>query len=151
MKATDQTQFGDPDGNCWVACMASILELSLEDLPDPRGPTWMGDWRAWLRRWNLSLVRVDIVADGDHPCRMGEVPNVGFVPPGMTILSGVSPRGILHSTVAMNGRMLHDPHPSRAGLDAVRDWTIFTVLSPALRVHKVFAAHATRLKEVDGG
>lgn len=34
------------------------------------------------------------------------------------IASGKSPRGdFLHSTVHLDGKLVHDPHPSRDGLD----------------------------------
>ena len=34
MKSVDQTKFGYPEGNCLMACVASILEVGLDDLPD---------------------------------------------------------------------------------------------------------------------
>lgn len=33
MKPIDQTTFGVPGGNCFSACVASLLELSIDDVP----------------------------------------------------------------------------------------------------------------------
>lgn len=33
MKPVDQTTFGFPGGNCFSACIASLLEMPLDDVP----------------------------------------------------------------------------------------------------------------------
>jgi hypothetical protein len=50
-----------------------------------------------------------------------------IAPPGYHIATGKSPRSDqVHAVVALDGRIVHDPHPSRAGLDgAIASWIIF--------------------------
>lgn len=47
------------------------------------------------------------------------------------IANGMSPRGLYHSIVAQGGEMIHDPHPSRAGIERVKDAYLFLALDPA--------------------
>lgn len=46
MRPVLQTRFGDPMGNCWEACLASILAVELDEVPDPR-PSY-GELNSWL-------------------------------------------------------------------------------------------------------
>lgn len=143
MNPVDQTRLYDPThkqppGNCWAACIASILEVPLDALPDeadfwspglhPRHtwPPYYAAMLSWLALRNLTLVEVtthNIEVDwGDS----------------FEILSGTSPRdsSILHSVVGFAGKIVHDPHPSRAGLltgEGARPWTrtYFVLCDPA--------------------
>lgn len=111
MKPVHQTQFvpkpGDPKttGNCMAACVASLLEMDLDDVPNfaanPKDTWWM-DFQEWLyhRGW------VAVVLDGDYPW------------PGYSAASGQSPRGdFKHLVIHLNGKLAHDPHPDGTGLE----------------------------------
>lgn len=144
MKPVDQTRMYDPThqqppGNCWAACIASILEVSLDEVPDeayfwrpgmhPRKswPAYYESVMRWLAERNLTLVSV----------------NVSNVLVDWTdcweILSGPSPRDpkILHAVVGFAGKIAHDPHPSRAGLVEVegQHWSreYFVTVDPSRR------------------
>ena len=130
-------------GDCFRAVVASILELPYDDVPHvmaypegtpdvilPNGEAasqWYVDLRAWLAPRGLDCITYDLdlfrQAGGD----------VGALLSSLTMyhdLAGPSPRfdGVLHSTVARAGRIVHDPHPSRVGVDVSRAAlvTIFT-------------------------
>lgn len=140
MKPIDQTQFYDEEkgtsGDCWRACLASILELDITSVPHfvaedrAGGGHWFFETEKWLARRNLWIFEKHL-SDG-----------TGWIGPiiegksgiGYFILNGKSPRGEhLHSVVAQGGNMVHDPHPSRAGLDGPPTAvTIFVALNPAL-------------------
>lgn len=103
----DQTKFGGEDGDCLAACLATLLRLDIGEVPsffsDDEG-TWREKMGAWLveRGWG-------------HLCIAGPPPDM--LGPALTIVSGKSPRGDwLHATVWRGRELLHDPHPSRAGL-----------------------------------
>ena len=103
----DQTRFGGEDGNCLAACLATLLRLDINEVPgffsDDEG-TWREKMGAWLvaRGWG-------------HLCITGAPPKM--LGPALSIVSGKSPRGDwLHATVWRGCELLHDPHPSRAGL-----------------------------------
>ncbi len=131
MIPVDQTRFGcnDPNepadiapGNCWAACLASILEKPLNEIPDELNH-WkpgMKPWDSWIpyqkeaHKWlhSIGYVLVEI--------RMN---NVFYAGPEecfdmYCIQSGPSPRNpkCFHAVVAKGPLIVHDPHPSRLDL-----------------------------------
>jgi hypothetical protein len=126
MKPVDQTRCNCGDslteapGNCWAACIASILEIPLSELPDeadywtpgqPQSKSYIPYEKAtfaWLLQRGLILVEVkmpDVYFRGDE-----------WEP--YCILAGPSPRNPLvsHAVVGRGAKIVHDPHPSRDGL-----------------------------------
>lgn len=125
MKPIDQTIFGDKKGNCFAACIASILELALEDVPNfcvEYPETWYDELNTWLRARGLFAMGFN-------------APDAAFFRNHMRgawcIVSGPGPRGCLHSTVWRDGEMQHDPHPSREGIESAIDVIVFGLLEPA--------------------
>lgn len=126
MKPVDQTTFGVPGGNCFSACVASLLEMPIDDVPyfmgdcdeDGGGGDWFDRFTEWLRGHGFYPVCLE-----------------NYVPDGLHILSGKSPRHpetqTLHSVVANGAAIVHDPHPSRAGILDRRDVVLLIPLDPA--------------------
>ena len=114
MIPVDQTRFDakqKPFGNCFASCVASILEMPLDDVLDDSmiddGSHWWLSWQWWLEKLGYGLVHLQ-----------GSPPGWFFPIKGYSIMSGKSPRGNFdHSVVALDGKMVHDPHPSRAGIE----------------------------------
>ncbi len=102
MQAIDQTTFGEGLGNCFSACVASILHLQIEEVPFfGADELWWTRFAEWLEARNLYAICLK-----HRP---------GRAPVGYHILSGKSPRGdFMHSVVAKGEDVVHDPHPSRA-------------------------------------
>lgn len=130
MIPVDQTAFGDPHGNCWGAAIASILEVSLRDLPDYvteaiAGRDWDGAMQAYLVTHHSSFLY-----------RLHDVSLLGgrIEPFGHYLMSGMSPRGLPHSVVGWNGRMVHDPHPSRAGIGPAWDYEFIIPLASVVNL-----------------
>lgn len=121
MIAVDQTAFGLPGGNCFAACVASLLEMPIDDVPN--FCNLPGDWEAefnrWLRPFGLYALTV----------QMND-----WRPPGLHIMAGKSPRGAsvkeMHSVVAQGDAIVHDPHPSRAGLSTRTETTLLVPINP---------------------
>jgi len=90
-------------GDCMRACVASILELDPKDVPH-FAEDWPRSWFAWERARSLFLMTHD------------------KAPAGYSIANGDGPRGVKHSVIHLDGKMVHDPHPSRAGLLSVEWW-----------------------------
>lgn len=121
-----QTLFhGDAEGragNCTQAAIATILGLSLDEVPDFNNVHKDADvWVFWdaiesffnERGWAFT------VCTGLH------------VPEGLYLAAGPSPRGVRHMVVYQDDKLFWDPHPSRDGItyvDAV--WRI-TPLDPS--------------------
>ena len=111
MKPVYQDIFiNDPQGrygNCLQATIASILEMNLEDvphfaaMPDDTWFEFMCNW-LWDKGWNIE----DFETVNDSPEYM------------LTI--GPSQRGVSHAVIYKDGEMVHDPHPSNAGLLSVK-------------------------------
>lgn len=120
----DQTTFapevGDGAGNCLQACLASLLGLPLDAVPHfaaiKDGDGEVEGKRRWfleLERWLVGRglgVAVWYFEDGRGDW---------YASPGTLFLgSGQSPRGDYAHVVVVDDRwrVVHDPHPSRAGL-----------------------------------
>lgn len=116
MKPVIQTKFGDKKGNCFSACIASILELRIEQVPNfcvDYGENWVKETDKWLREnWNLTLL--GFVSKG----RAG----IYSLPAIYHLVSGQSERGINHSCVAFQGKIVHDPHPDQTGIKEIEEW-----------------------------
>lgn len=111
MKYLDQTKFGPDEGNCFAACVASLLSLPIDDVPDfnQPGKNWRRLFEEWLKPRGLAPL---IVYKG------------AILPGGMHYLAGgPGPRGCPHAVIYLDGAMVHDPHPSRDGLESVSDYT----------------------------
>lgn len=104
---------GIGNGNCFAACLASLLDLPLWMVPPFEQMFGRDDWRIrvgeWLRRMHgIEMIRTE----GHEPDKL----------PEFYIANGPSPRGVYHSVIYRNGRLAHDPHYSDAGIGAV-EWT----------------------------
>ncbi len=93
-----QTKFY-PDGNCMAACLASILEKPLEEIPHTLGDNWLADLNEGLKKFGYKIDRT--LCDPDDE-------TVG----GYHIAVIQSPRGNwLHACVALDGKIVWDPYP----------------------------------------
>ena len=128
MKPIDQDVFGAPDGNCFTACVASLLRIPLDEVRDIEElyrngsrEHYAGDAQAFSKAWaeiqRALAVRFGVtVACFQSP----------HAPSGYCMAAGKSPRGDFgHYVVVLDGELAHDPHPSRDGLDGpIEDWTV---------------------------
>lgn len=124
MKPVFQTRFASPEhpelppGNCFAACIASILEVPLEMVPwptvDERG---VDGWTAYMQRLSEWLAcRGWAILDAPIPrpwCSADALEDS----PLIWIAGGLSPRGSFsHAVVCRWPNMIHDPHPSGDGI-----------------------------------
>lgn len=151
MKPVMQTRMGgDPTtpGNCFAAAIASILEVSLDEIPDEKvlidrterieneaderfySRCWSNYWielSNWLRdSFGLGMMELE------PKCFHG----TGFMhdDDAYMIASGDSPRGLPHAVVCKGVEMVHDPHPEGGGIvNESKDtrWILFVPLDPA--------------------
>lgn len=99
MTPVDQTVLWNPGGNCFSACVASLLDLGIDDVPYFMGDDqWWQRFEAWLLPRGYWPVSVPIDDE--------------WFPPGLHILCGYTSKDALHSVVARGREILHDPHPS---------------------------------------
>ena len=118
-----QTKFGNPDGNCMAACIASIWEIPIEEAPTLEEDVKAG--RSWwwaLRQW--CSVR------GFTPVMIYQTTGHGaMLEAAMSMAGGDSPRGTEggHSVVWQRGKLVHDPHPDGTGLERNPEWFVLFV------------------------
>jgi len=114
MKKVFQTKFGYPNGNCHAACLASIFELNIDDIPDfGKRSNWYDNFIKWCVE-ALDLYPIDI-----------DINKSDIEPRGYYIVNGKSLNGdFRHSVVAKDGEIIHDPHPEGA-LKNTQTYTMF--------------------------
>lgn len=120
MKPVFQTRISPVDGNCFQACLASIFELELGQVPYYDTASWVSDYNAWLLQ-HYGLIMINLFE------------GVNIIPPVFCILSGQSPRfACNHAVVGKGLKMVHDPHPSQDGvLGNEKQVWIFLAVDPA--------------------
>ena len=123
MKPQRQTVFGggangSEPGNCFAACVATVLGLDLVQVPNfvavPADASWWLPFERWCAErnvWPLWLEASAISGSFDL----------------VVIANGEGPRGLRHSVVWRDDSMLWDPHPSDEGL--VGDPDAFVILA----------------------
>jgi hypothetical protein len=104
VKPVDQTEYGD-DSNWYSACLASILEIGISDIPKMSGlldieHTWFDRTQAWLLHRSMFAV---VLNDDDRAS-------------GYYIAIGKNKKGEIHGVIYLDGALVHDPHPSKSGL-----------------------------------
>ena len=135
MKPVHQTRLGK-NGNCFAACLASIMEVPLEAVPDAMddldsgGYCWLKTYNAWLAEtFSLYLLNIARVNDlpGGAVCMASHMAEQA----AYHLIGGKSERGMMHSVVAFQGNVVHDPNPDSTGLKSVVDYGFFMSLNPA--------------------
>lgn len=123
MTPVDQTKLYTPDGghpgNCFAACIASIMDMPLWMVP-PWERMFGRDYMARLDQW-LGLFGKTI--------RLGE--ETEFESGEYYIANGYSAREVLHSVIFLDGQLAHDPHPARSGIKSVE--YIYRIIPRELR------------------
>jgi hypothetical protein len=118
----DQEFLHDPEngvyGDCMRACIATLLSVQRSDVPhflsdgdDCDAVEFSLRVNRFLKSFGLFLVDMtgfDFSTDGET----AEVYH---------LIYGYTERGTYHAVVGKNGRVIHDPHPSKAGLIG-NDW-----------------------------
>jgi len=125
MKPVKQTVFGAPLGNCFAACVASLLEMSIDEMPSLETGHFTTIWNDWFRQRGIGMA--DVKAGS------------GAYFPGYCIASGKSPRGgltpsgrpIIHAVICKDMNLVYDPHPDGGFLDGTpTEYTLLYPLNP---------------------
>lgn len=104
MKPIDQADTDD----CFRACVASLFELSLADVPHfIRDEAWPECVNTWLRERGVPIRAIPLDGGREIITFLGDV---------RIIITGFSPRDVRHAVIARGKKLEHDPHPSRAGI-----------------------------------
>lgn len=133
-----QTAFGEGKGDCFSACIASVLEMPLDRVPNfclDRNPAWLDMARDFVRR--ESPYSILFITSNGEPDMIRQLRELAEQLDAFSVVGGVSPRcepgtRWLHSVVLRGTTIIHDPHPSGAGLVGdPTDWIFFVARDPA--------------------
>lgn len=122
MTPVHQTIFDNISGNCLQACVASVLDLPIEKVPNfmlAPGVEWYDTFVDYMRGRGFYPIYL-------HP---DVIERDGTRPYGYHLLQGKSPRGDYdHVIVGLNGKPVHGPHPDGGMLDELRYIIVFAAL-----------------------
>lgn len=127
MLSQNQTQLHDPangvTGNCMSAVIANLLHLPVENVPIFYGENWLIQLNKWLRPYGLGYLVVK--------SNTFNFPDFG-IQGCYHDVSGLTKRfhDVYHATCGLDGEIVFDPHPSKAGLTEVLEFGIFIALKP---------------------
>ncbi len=127
MKPIFMTKFGgaeapeEEQGNCMAACLASLFELELDDVPDFGGKinngTWYGILNVWLAQRNLEL--------SFYPVKNVILPMLGYYMLAVKSTTLKNPNDG-HMVIAQNGTVVHDPNPNAKSVGEKEDVWMFS-------------------------
>lgn len=127
------------NGNCLAACIASLLELPITEVPNvevfyhlPKGDDYYWDV---LDKW-LSSKGYKLSTDDRYKCFHPEIAHKSInneerladyiieLIDKYYLVTGKSPRGLSHITIWKNGEMVHDPHPTKEGIQTLTHFQV---------------------------
>jgi len=114
-------------GNCFSACIASMLGLPLEDVPTfVAFPNWLGLANEFVKSFGFELFMS--VPRFIEYCRSAK--DSGYH--GYYIATGMGPRGVEHAVICKDGQIVHDPHPEGGGIDKPTSVFVFLAVDPSM-------------------
>jgi hypothetical protein len=120
-------------GNCYAAVVASILELPIEEVPNvevffhiPNSGYWNEVMLTFLQSKGYELCtdgRFKVFHDGRFGVEEGKrFEYLQYCENKYYLVTGKSVRGVHHICIYKNGKLVHDPHPTREGLETIEDF-----------------------------
>ncbi len=123
-----QQELHDPEngqiGDCLRACLATLLELSIEEVPHIGRKLWPSHDAA---EWDAAVEKF-LVGHGLYSFPLGT--GYKHLLRGYCLASGQSPRHLdeNHVVVYKDGEFWHDPHPDGSGLARVDYFSVMAAL-----------------------
>lgn len=101
---------GPENGDCFRACIASILDLELNDVPHflkgksniPDNIAWDFDFIEWLRKYNLGYLEFNVK---DYPYAIIGIDLLN----SYHLIGGDTEYGCQHKVVGKNGKEIFNP------------------------------------------
>ncbi len=119
-------------GNCYAACIASILEVPITEVPNMEVFYHLDNgYGEEVMRTFLISKGWELRSDDRFECfhheflyEMYGEDKYHYLREKLAdkyyLVSGKSSRGIQHICIYKNGKLVHDPHPTREGLETIQ-------------------------------
>ena len=110
-----QTRFGEVNGNCFQAALASLFELELEEVPDfcniysIKNNEWYNEFIKWLNQRGYSSIPIVVDNDWGNLNR----PNYRGC---FLLVTGKQKDGVNHCVIYKNGKCVHNPNKNCSGI-----------------------------------
>lgn len=133
MFKVDQTTFGGKDapleqqGNCFQACVATVLQMPLEEAFDARQDAddkWFDEFVKWLEQYGLGCIWIETTLEKPAPCSAFRGIHIA------ECMSKTLYQGENHVVVINDGLLFHDPNPHAKEQGNIQGVYIFVPLSP---------------------
>ena len=137
-----QTIFGKEKGNCLQTCVAMVLRLPLEEVPNfAESDHWLLDAQVFCLKHGVYLQRRPFYAGEEW---FNRVPDTKY-----WIAEGEAKRGLNH-VVVMEGRsMVADPHPDGTGLVKYQAALIVHRISHIQELAQGVSSQQARIRELE--
>ena len=120
MKKVDQIITHDPEngvyGDCQRACIASLLELDINEVPHFHESGKEDDFHRSLNQFLGERGLVCIAFKFGSGLVFEDLVSLPDPIDCYHMIYGYSSRGVFHAVVGLNGEVVHDPHPAKEGL-----------------------------------
>ena len=130
-------------GNCFAAVVASMMELPIQEVPNVEVLFFLtgNDTHFWDvvmntfiegKGWELSndwrfAVYHDVNFGISEDSIYNKEDSLKYCEDKLYLVSGKSTRGVNHICIYKNGKLVHDPHPTKEGITT---FDIFQTLEP---------------------
>ena len=109
MKPVYQTRYGAKTGNCFQACIASLFELNLQDVPDfcnrYDDGSYHKEFVKWLNKKGYSAISVKANSLYSHCLKNC-----------LVLTAGKNKDGIMHQAIYKNGKPVFNPNKKCSGI-----------------------------------
>lgn len=124
MYPVDMKTFHDGIGDCFRACVASIFEFPIDEMPN----FWeqsqdAHDFWTMVNNWTTQYLGCKAIS-----VEFSQIQHNYFINDLLCVAIGKHPRSEEEHAVVWKNGMIHDPHPSRAGIGEPQVFTFFVPL-----------------------
>jgi len=111
--------------NCMQACIASIFELDMSDLPTILPEHWFEQVEAWALAFGMGIANFTVPERGDHNMDFPKGWSIGGIP------SPTQEPPMLHAVVCWHGKIVWDPLTGKQpGTEDAVEYLLFYLLNP---------------------
>ena len=111
MKPVFQTRYGEKEGNCFQAVLASLFELDLYAVPD-----FCNIWNIKTGEWYIKFIEwLNVKGYSALPVKIDDL-NSAYYKDCYLLVTGQNKDGVNHCVIYKNGKIIHNPNKNCKGI-----------------------------------